>query len=126
MTIKIAQPADLPAIYKFYQRVCEQQKDDEYSPKWTWQDYPSEKGLADFVAHDQVIINLQDDQVIAAGVLSVGEDPTYREVPWEHPVLTQKLRFYIYSTLIRNFVDMVLPRQRYVPSSIRHGKMGKR
>lgn len=72
MTIKIAQSSDLPAIYKFYQRVCEQQKDDEYSPKWTWQDYPSEKGLADFVAHDQVIINLQDDQVIAAGVLSVG------------------------------------------------------
>ena len=91
MTIKIAQSSDLLAIYKFYQRVCEQQKDDEYSPKWTWQDYPSEKGMADSVAHDQVIINLQDDQVIAAGVLSVGEDPTYRDVPWEHHVADSKI-----------------------------------
>lgn len=91
MTIKIAKSADLQLICDFYQKVCEQQQYDEYSPKWTWQDYPSERGLAEAVEHDQMIINIQDQRVIAAGVLSVGEDPTYQSVPWRHSVADSKI-----------------------------------
>lgn len=51
MTIKIAQPAYFQAICDFYEKVCQQQQYDEYSPKWTWQDYPSEQGLNDAMQH---------------------------------------------------------------------------
>lgn len=91
MTIRIAQPADLKRICTFYEKVCTQQQFDEYSPKWTWQDYPSEAGLADSIRNAQVIINVQNGTVVAAGVLSVGEDPTYQEVPWQHPLGDQEI-----------------------------------
>lgn len=91
MTIKLAQPTDLEKLCNFYEKVCVQQQYDEYSPKWTWEDYPSTNSLKKSLATDQVIINIQNDQVVAAGILSQGEDPAYRDVPWKHPVADQSI-----------------------------------
>ena len=41
-------------------------------------------GLSQAIAAHHLIINVVNDQVAAAGVVSVGEDPTYRHVPWHH------------------------------------------
>lgn len=91
MTIKIAQPAYFQAICDFYEKVCQQQQYDEYSPKWTWQDYPSEQGLNDAMQHHQIMINIKGEQVIAAGVLSKGEDSTYQDVPWQHKLADDQI-----------------------------------
>lgn len=84
MTIKIAQLSDLANLCHFYKAVCDHQQYEEYSPKWHWQDYPSEQGLAAAIREHQVLMNVIDGTIAAAGVLSVGEDPTYRNVPWRH------------------------------------------
>lgn len=84
MTIQIATLEDWHDLCNFYETVCAQQANDEYTPVWHWGDYPSPDGLRESIEQKDVIMNLQDGQVAAAGVLSVGEDPTYQDVPWKH------------------------------------------
>ncbi|HJA47259.1 MAG TPA: GNAT family N-acetyltransferase [Candidatus Limosilactobacillus excrementigallinarum] len=91
MTIRLATTADLSALCDFYQQVCLQQENDEYSPRWTWGDYPSKEYLSAKLNDAQVIINVINEQIAAAGVLSVGEDPNYRGVPWHHHFLDSEV-----------------------------------
>ncbi|WP_251545410.1 GNAT family N-acetyltransferase [Limosilactobacillus caecicola] len=91
MTIRFATSTDLDRVCRFYERVCDQQAQDQYTPKWTWGDYPSRASLAQAITDHQVIINLVEDQVAGAGVVSVGEDPTYRDVPWPHKFTDEQI-----------------------------------
>ena len=91
MTIRLATTADLSTLCDFYQHVCLQQQNDEYSPRWTWGGYPSKEYLSDKLNDAQVIINVIDEQIASAGVLSVGEDPNYRGVPWHHHFLDSEV-----------------------------------
>ncbi|WP_295731847.1 GNAT family N-acetyltransferase [uncultured Limosilactobacillus sp.] len=84
MTIRLATSNDLANLCDFYQEVCAQQRQDQYSPRWTWGDYPSRSVLQAALNDDQIMVTVIDGQIVAAGVLSVGEDPAYREVPWQH------------------------------------------
>lgn len=84
MTIRLATSNDLPLLCDFYQEICDQQVHDEYSPRWTWGDYPSSEYLKAKLNDAQIVMNVIDGKVAAAGVLSVGEDPSYRDVPWQH------------------------------------------
>ena len=91
MTIRIATTADLSALCDFYQQVCLQQQNDEYSPRWKWGDYPSKEYLSAKLDDAQVIINVINEKIAAAGVLSIGEDPNYRVVPWQHHFLDSEV-----------------------------------
>lgn len=84
MSIELATQSDLDALCDFYQAVCAQQEQDEYTPLWNWGDYPSRKMLADAIDQRDVVMNLRDGVVASAGILSVGEDPEYADVPWQH------------------------------------------
>lgn len=84
MSIRLATVEDLSALCDFYQQICWQQQNDEYSPRWTWGDYPSKEYFSAKLTDAQIIINVINDQTAAAGVLSVGEDTSYQAVPWHH------------------------------------------
>lgn len=58
MTIRLATTADLPVLCDFYQKICLQQQNDEYSPRWKWGDYPSKEYLSAKLDDAQVIINV--------------------------------------------------------------------
>lgn len=84
MKIRVATVQELVKICVFYKQVCLDQKSDEYSPDWHWGIYPSEIDLKQKLENATVIIAIDNDKVISAGVLTKGEDPNYLHVNWDH------------------------------------------
>lgn len=80
ITTKIAEMQDLPKVVKLYQDICDHQSEDEYGADWTWGDYPSETGLKHLIETADFVIGLQDNKVVAAGVITIGDD--YPMVDW--------------------------------------------
>lgn len=78
--------ADEPQLSQFYQTVCAQQAHDTYSPDWHWGVYPNSADLASMSHQGQMIGGFQDGQLVAAGRVTQGEQPDYRDVPWTFPV----------------------------------------
>lgn len=76
----------LDEICRFYQDICEHQDQDAYSPDWHWGVYPSREVLAEKLQQGKFLAGYQNGQIAAAGVLTVGEDPDYRGVPFVHVV----------------------------------------
>lgn len=81
--IRVAQPGDLTGIATLYKAICDHQPLDEYGADWTWGEYPSVEGLRQLIADATVMIGIKDQQVVAAGVLTTGED--YPQADWPHP-----------------------------------------
>lgn len=82
-TIRVATATDLDAACQFYQSVCEHQSADAYAPGWKWGVYPDRTKLANAVKRGQLIIGLAEKTVVAAGLLTVGDDASYQTVPWQ-------------------------------------------
>lgn len=87
--IRVAQLGDLDQVAKLYREVCAHQPLDEFVADWTWGEYPSVAGLRDYIHNERVIIGIKDDQVVAAGVLTTGED--YPQVDWPIKVPDHKI-----------------------------------
>lgn len=80
--IRLARLADLDAVADLYHQVCAHQVVDQYGADWTWGDYPSVAGLREYIEHELVVTGWMNDQLVAAGVLTAGEDDDYRQVQW--------------------------------------------
>lgn len=91
MQIRIATKKDLLAICTFYKQVCEDQKYDQYGADWHWGIYPSKAILENFLNTAKIIIGIEDNHVISAGVLTDGEDPNYKNVHWLEKVVDSKV-----------------------------------
>lgn len=86
---RIAQIDDLDEVASLYQAICDYQNQDKYGAEWTWGDYPSRDGLAQFIEHSLVVVGYQDQQLIAAAVITTGDD--YPQVEWAHQVPDAKI-----------------------------------
>lgn len=80
--IRVAQPTDLPGVAALYKAICDHQPLDEYGADWTWGEYPSVDGLRQMIDESTLMIGLKDQQVVAGGLLTTGED--YPQVDWPH------------------------------------------
>lgn len=78
--IRVATSVDLPELVEMYKAICTHQPQDRYGAEWTWGDYPSEFGLANFVRDARFVIGEQAGRIVAAGVITSGDD--YPEVDW--------------------------------------------
>lgn len=78
--IRVAQVSDLDAVTKLYKTVCDHQPLDQYGADWTWGEYPSVDGLRNYIQQDTVILGMKDGKLVAAGVLTTGEE--YPQVDW--------------------------------------------
>lgn len=79
---KVATMADLPALCRFYQDICDHQKFDDYGADWHWGIYPAESDLKEAIEKEQALIGLKDGKIAAAGLLMVGNDPLYSKFDW--------------------------------------------
>lgn len=86
---KIATIKDLPQVVALYKDICDHQSLDKYGADWTWGEYPSEKGLKELIENEIVVIGLQDNKVVAGGVITVGDD--YPQVNWPTKVNNNKI-----------------------------------
>jgi ribosomal protein S18 acetylase RimI-like enzyme len=80
--IRVAQPTDLDGVAALYKAICDHQPLDEYGADWTWGEYPSVDGLRQMIETDTLMIGIKDQQVVAAGLLTTGEE--YSQVAWPH------------------------------------------
>lgn len=78
--IRVAQLADLDGVVDLYHTVCEHQSQDQYGADWTWGEYPSIDGLRKFIQQSTVVIGIKDNQIVAGGVMTTGEE--YPDVDW--------------------------------------------
>lgn len=78
--VRLAQLSDLEEVAELYKTVCEHQSLDQYGANWTWGEYPSVDGLRNFIQQATVIIGIKDKQIVAAGVMTMGEE--YPDVKW--------------------------------------------
>lgn len=77
--------ADLELLIQFYQAVCAQQSGDD-NPDWHWGEYPSRNLLREALQTRRVIAGFIDQKIVAAGILSVGDDEDYQGVNWSYVV----------------------------------------
>lgn len=91
MAIRIAQERDLDALCDFYQEIAEQLANTKNAPKWEWEVYPNRDLLENALHTAQVVIDDEEGQIAAAGILSVGEDPAYQKVDWKHKFPDQQI-----------------------------------
>ena len=82
MKFRLAEKNDFEALYLFYNAVIDQQKFDEYMPAWTKDVYPSKKDLLRHLQEDKVYLIEENDEIIASGIVSLKEDPIYKDGPW--------------------------------------------
>ena len=73
---------DIPALLRFYERVCSAQERDEYSPQWHYGIYPAPEDLIANIDAGIVLLAESGTEIAAACVLLFGEDPIYHEVSW--------------------------------------------
>ena len=78
--VRVAQLSDLKGVVALYKAVCDHQSLDKYGANWTWGEYPSVDGLRDFIQQATVVVGVKDNQIIAAGVMTTGEE--YPDVNW--------------------------------------------
>lgn len=78
--VGVADTSDVPGIVTLYKAICAHQPEDQYGAEWTWGDYPSEAVLANFVRAACFVIGEQAGRIVAAGVITSGDD--YPEVDW--------------------------------------------
>lgn len=87
--IRVARLSDLREVSALYKTVCDHQTMDKYGADWTWGEYPSVDGLSDFIQQATVVIGIKDQQVVAAGVMTTGEE--YPDVKWPIEVGEQEI-----------------------------------
>ncbi len=80
--IREARSNDIAGVAALYKAICDHQPLDKYGADWTWGEYPSVAGLQQMIARETVMIGLKDQQVVAGGVLTSGEE--YPQVEWPH------------------------------------------
>lgn len=85
----VATLADLPKVVSLYKAICDHQEQDQYGADWTWSEYPSEKSLKQLIQTATVVLGWQDGQVVAAGVVTTGDD--YPQVDWPTKVANQQI-----------------------------------
>ena len=79
---RVARPSDIKGVAALYKAICDHQPLDKYGADWTWGEYPSVDGLQQMIENATVMIGLKDQQVVAGGVLTTGEE--YPQVEWPH------------------------------------------
>lgn len=89
--IRLATMADLDAVADLYQQVCAHQSQDQYGADWTWGDYPSVAGLRQYLAKERIVTGWVNNQLVGAGVLTAGEDESYRQVQWPTAVADDQI-----------------------------------
>lgn len=82
---------DLDELSQFYREVCAHQPLDDFSPDWHWGEYPSRDSLREALATHQCVVGRVGDRIAAAGILSVGEDPDYHDIPWPTQVADDEI-----------------------------------
>ncbi|WP_251576667.1 GNAT family N-acetyltransferase [Limosilactobacillus agrestimuris] len=87
--VRVAQLADLQEVVNLYKTVCDHQSIDQFGADWTWGNYPSVEGLCDYILHATLVIGLKGDHVVAAGVLTTGEE--YPDVDWPTKVSNNEI-----------------------------------
>lgn len=87
--VRVAQLSDLEGVVALYKTVCDHQSLDKYGAKWTWGEYPSVDGLRDFIQQATVVVGIKDNQIIAAGVMTTGEE--YPDVDWPTKASEQEI-----------------------------------
>lgn len=83
MEIVQATKNDLSELCIFYEKVCEQQKFDKYSPDWHWGQYPCRDDLEYAIANRLFLLGRIDGKIAAAGILSDGDDDAYNHADWK-------------------------------------------
>ena len=83
MEIVQATKNDLSELCIFYEKVCEQQKFDKYSPDWRWGLYPCRDDLEYAIANRLFLLGLIDGKIAASGILSDGDDDAYNHADWK-------------------------------------------
>lgn len=86
LTFRFAGKNDLEKIIVFYQEVCAQQKNDQYSPDWHWNIYPTPQGLAKRVANHELFVGTLNKQIASAGFITLGEDYHQKDIVWQNSV----------------------------------------
>lgn len=66
--IRKADPADFEAVKTLYQALCNQQKYDQYTPKWQYGIYPTEEDLQHWIEIGELYL-LEKDGKLAGGML---------------------------------------------------------
>lgn len=84
MEFKTAAIEDLQAIYEMYNDVIDHQQYDLYGADWTKDVYPSRKDLEEHLKNDRFYVATEEGRYAAAGVISLNEDPMYRNGSWTH------------------------------------------
>lgn len=74
MEIKLAESAQLSAVYRFYREICEALKGAEYSSLWVYGAHPSEESLQQAEEQNNLYLGWQGARVAAAVVLEEGPE----------------------------------------------------
>jgi len=72
MEIRPAEPAQLPAVCRFYREICEALRGAKYSPLWVYGAHPSEESLRQAVEQQTMHLGWQGARIAAAVVLEEG------------------------------------------------------
>ncbi|MBD8086299.1 GNAT family N-acetyltransferase [Limosilactobacillus sp. c9Ua_26_M] len=87
--VRVAQLSDLKGVATLYKTVCDHQQLDKYGANWTWGEYPSVDGLRNFIQQATVVVRIKEDRVVAAGVMTTGEE--YPDVDWPTKVSEREI-----------------------------------
>lgn len=82
---RAAEEKDLAEVYTFYKEVCLHQVQEEYSPDWHMDVYPSGKDLEEHIQKQEMYLCRTEGKIAGAFVLSDGEDPIYKGAFWKVP-----------------------------------------
>lgn len=82
---------DLDEASQFYIDICEDLPNSEYGPAWVWGAHPSREILLDAIKHGKLLLGYKGNQIAAAGVVTYGEDESYRGANWKYPVTDSEI-----------------------------------
>lgn len=82
MKNRIASIDDLDLLYEFYNEVIDNQINDEYTPSWTKDVYPSKDDIKYHLLHNTFHILEEDDVILACLALTDRDDEMYKKANW--------------------------------------------
>ena len=82
---------ELQAIYELYNDVIDHQQYDTYGADWTKDVYPSRKDIEDHLKDDIVYVVIEEDRYAGAGIITLHEDPIYKNAIWSSKHLDEEV-----------------------------------
>lgn len=85
LEVRRATAGDLEPLWGLYAASCARQVPGDMGPDWHMGVYPTRSDLEGRLAAGELYVGEQNGALVAAMVVTQGEDPIYAKVPWQVP-----------------------------------------